>query len=352
MKSRIVAGNRPKAVVVAIVAIGSVCAGVYTAYEFRRSERGEEVLASRPADEPLSEHIGDANLAPAAAERAEAPPAGTSSPTRRADRPRDDQPVDEAARAANADPPPHLQPEHGGRGEGPITATGPATSRQGLNARRPVESLPDAEPGFGSASEQAASTPSAEAPAPAEPTEPAAPARVTTVSVPSGTILGMRVAGRIGSKLSKPGDSFQGVLTNALPYEDGSIPAGSAVHGTVIEASPSGRIKGRALISLELREIEFQGSRHSLRTDTVTIEAASTTARDAKRVGIGAGLGAIAGGLLGGKSGAAKGAAVGGASGGVGVLLTKGREVELDSENLIYFELRDELVLEIGGDRP
>ena len=162
----------------------------------------------------------------------------------------------------------------------------------------------------------------------------------------------MRVAGRIGSKLSKPGDSFQGVLTNALPYEDGSIPAGSAVHGTVIEASPSGRIKGRALISLELREIEFQGSRHSLRTDTVTIEAASTTARDAKGVGIGAGLGAIAGGLLGGKSGAAKGAAVGGASGGVGVLLTKGREVELDSENLIYFELRDEFVLEIGGDRP
>lgn len=346
MKSRIVAGNRTKAVVVAIVAIGSVCAGVYTAYEFRRSERGERVLASRPADEPLREHIGDANLAPAAAERAEAPPAGTSSPTRRADRPRDDQPVDEAARAANADPPPHLQPEHGGRGEGPITAAGPATSRQGLNARRPVESPPDAEPGFGSASEQAASTPSAEAPAPAE------PARVTTVSVPSGTILGMRVAGRIGSKLSKPGDSFQGVLTNALPYEDGSIPAGSAVHGTVIEASPSGRIKGRALISLELREIEFQGSRHSLRTDTVTIEAASTTARDAKGVGIGAGLGAIAGGLLGGKSGAAKGAAVGGASGGVGVLLTKGREVELDSENLIYFELRDELVLEIGGDRP
>ena len=352
MKSRIVAGNRPKAVVVAIVAIGSVCAGVYTAYEFRRSERGEGVLNPKAADEPLRKNTGDANSAPEGAERAEAPPAGTSSPARRADRPRDIQPVEEAARSANADPQQHTQPEQGGRGEEPITSAESATSRRGPNAHRPVGSPPVAERGFGSASEQAASTPSAEAPAPAEPTEPAAPARVTTVSVPNGTILGMRLAGRIGSKLSKPGDSFQGVLTDALPYEGGSIPTGSAVHGRVIEASPSGRIKGRALISFELREIEFQGSRHSLRTDTVTIEAESTTARDAKRVGIGAGLGAIAGGLLGGKSGAAKGAAVGGASGGVGVLLTKGREVELDAENPIHFELRDELVLEISGDRP
>ena len=131
MKSRIVAGNRPKAVVVAIVAIGSVCAGVYTAYEFRRSERGEEVLNPKAADEPLRKNTGDANSAPEGAERAEAPPAGTSSPARRADRPRDIQPVEEAARSANADPPQHTQPEQGGRGEEPITAAGPATSRRG-----------------------------------------------------------------------------------------------------------------------------------------------------------------------------------------------------------------------------
>ncbi|MDE0125493.1 MAG: hypothetical protein OXN97_13045 [Bryobacterales bacterium] len=161
----------------------------------------------------------------------------------------------------------------------------------------------------------------------------------------------MRPAGRIGSKLSEPGDSFQGVLTNALPYEGGSISTGSAVHGTVIEASPSGRVEGHALISLELQEIEFQGSRHALRTDIVTLEAEATRARDAKRVGIGAGLGAVAGGLLGGKSGAAKGAAIGSASGGVVVLLTKGREVQLYAESLIYLELLDELVLEISSKR-
>ena len=99
---------------------------------------------------------------------------------------------------------------------------------------------------------------------------------------------------------------------------------------------------------MELREVEFQGRRHVLKTDTVFMEAQATKKQDAKRVAIGTGVGGIVGGLLGGKKGIAKGAAIGGSAGGVGVFVTKGREVELSEESPIYFTLRDDLELQVS----
>lgn len=103
-------------------------------------------------------------------------------------------------------------------------------------------------------------------------------------------------------------------------------------------------------MSMELREIEFQGRRHGLETEAVVIEAQATKKQDAKKVAIGAGAGSIVGGLLGGRKGLGQGAAIGGSAGAAVVLATKGQEVELSEESRIDFTLRESLELHVAPD--
>ncbi len=158
----------------------------------------------------------------------------------------------------------------------------------------------------------------------------------------------VRPAEQITSGRSKPGDHFRGQLAHPLQFHGGAVPAGSAVVGNVIAARPSGRVKGRAQLSLDLREIEFEGGWHALETDAVYIEAQGSMQRDTKTVAIGTAVGGVVGGLLGGKGGVAKGAAVGATAGTAGVLATKGLEVEIDAESVLYFTLRNNLELQVG----
>src|SRR5215472_6643374 len=64
----------------------------------------------------------------------------------------------------------------------------------------------------------------------------------TSVTVPAGKVLTVRLADELGSKISQPGQTFGGTL--AKPVEvDGEvvIPAGARVEGEVVDAKPMGR---------------------------------------------------------------------------------------------------------------
>jgi outer membrane lipoprotein SlyB len=99
----------------------------------------------------------------------------------------------------------------------------------------------------------------------------------------------------------------------------------------VVEASPAGKVKGRALIALRFNRVVVADTPYTIRTARISREAEATKGEDAKKVGIGAGAGAVIGAIAGGKKGAAIGTAVGAGAGGGAVLATKGKEVSLAS---------------------
>jgi hypothetical protein len=127
------------------------------------------------------------------------------------------------------------------------------------------------------------------------------------------------------------------------------IPRGTIVVGRLTEVDPSGRIKGRARMSLTLSEVALAGQPYPIRTNTLSLEADSTKKRDAAKVGGGAALGAIIGAIAGGGKGAAIGAAAGGAAGAGTVLATRGKDLELEAEQRFAFQLENDVRVRTGG---
>ena len=155
-----------------------------------------------------------------------------------------------------------------------------------------------------------------------------------------GTEISIRLAHPLSSALNNAGDHFRAHVTVPLVLSDGSrIPAGSVAVGEVLEAQPAKRVAGHARLSVILRRLEFEGTQYPIATEPVVVEADGSKNRAVGKIGIAAGIGAIIGGVLDGEQGAARGAAIGGAAGGAGVLIAKGKEVELDSEHSIRFRV-------------
>lgn len=178
-------------------------------------------------------------------------------------------------------------------------------------------------------------------------TPPSAP-RPINVTLPAGTVVEVRLDSALSSTRNEPGDRFEAVLDSDLAV-DGKIVAsrGSRVIGKLPQVVPSGRVEGRAHMSLALAEIEIGEKTYPIETNTIVIEAEGTAGRDAKAVGGAAGLGALIGGLAGGKKGAAIGAAVGGGGATAAVLVTKGKEVELEPEQKFSFRLEKQIELPV-----
>lgn len=166
--------------------------------------------------------------------------------------------------------------------------------------------------------------------------------------IPAGTHVLLRMVNSVSTKTAKSGDQIY--LQTASPIAaDGLmlVPPGTYVQGTVAEAKRSGRVKGRAEISLRLETMTFSSGkayRIEPHVDSVaageheqkvsdsegTIKQGGSKLEDAGRIAVFAGTGAAIGGLatrtvrdagIGGGIGSAVGLAT--------VLLTRGKEVEL-----------------------
>lgn len=154
--------------------------------------------------------------------------------------------------------------------------------------------------------------------------------------VPNGTQIRATLRNEINTRASQVGDRFQMEVVSPSQYR------GAVIEGRVATAEGSGRVSGRANVSLEFDTIRmrngstyrFAGMIDSVRAangDTVTVNNEGTvrdnnqTTKTATRAGIGAALGALIGAIAGGGSGAAVGAAVG-AGAGAGTVLIQGRD--------------------------
>jgi len=209
----------------------------------------------------------------------------------------------------------------------------------------PAESPTAAAPKVAPAAAPAPAPVPAPAPAAAAPARPK-PSVPTTVQVPEGTELTVVLIDSISTGKNQAGDQFMASLADPIVVEGRTVVArGTKVQGRIVDAEGSGRVKGKANIRLVLTSIMDAGKTYPIVTKPFVAEAESSTKRDAGLIAGGAGLGAAIGAIAGGKGGAAKGAIIGGAAGTGGVLATKGKEVEFDSETKLKFTLEKEAQL-------
>jgi len=145
------------------------------------------------------------------------------------------------------------------------------------------------------ATAQPGAAPAAETPAP--PAAAPDPAPSAGVVIPRGTLLRVRVDEALSTRRNFRGDRFTAALTEPVIVDgENVLPSGTRLAGHVLISKPSGRLKGRALLELELDSFERYGHRYSITTTAAARVSGRHKTRNILAIGGGAGSGAIAGG--------------------------------------------------------
>jgi outer membrane lipoprotein SlyB len=158
--------------------------------------------------------------------------------------------------------------------------------------------------------------------------------------LPAGTILRVRLYNAIDTSHTRNGDSFIASLSAPITVDEKTVlPKGTVVRGTVRHAASSGRLKGRASVTLTLDRMEWNGAEVSIDTNSVTLTSADHKKRNLAWIGGSSAAGALIGGLLGGGKGALLGAGAGGGAGVATAAATGKRQVRIPAESLLTFRL-------------
>ena len=171
------------------------------------------------------------------------------------------------------------------------------------------------------------------------------PAPVSLVA-PAGSVLRVRLDQALDTSRSRSGDRFSGELDSPVFANGRQVLAkGTIVHGHVVNAHPSGRFKGRAILSLTLDSCDFHGREIGLSVTSVTRVSDRHRKRNWTWIGGTSGTGALVGGLVAGPIGMLAGAGSGAAVGTVGAVVTGKKQVHMPAESLAGFTLRNPLVI-------
>jgi hypothetical protein len=207
-------------------------------------------------------------------------------------------------------------------------------------APAPVERSPE-QPGYPSYSQQSANRP----PVPQQ------PYRVQqqpgqSVTIPTGTMLRVRLNQAMDSRHTQPGATFDGVVLNdVLANGMVAIPRGALVQGYVADAQPGGDLRGRGGIALQLSQVTLEGHPYPLATEAWSHQGYDKTGQTAgTTIGMGA-VGATIGAIAGGGPGALLGAGIGAVAGlGVSSASRQG-EASIPSEAIVSFRLTQQAAL-------
>jgi hypothetical protein len=175
---------------------------------------------------------------------------------------------------------------------------------------------------------------------------------VREITIPAGTHLPITLDTTVGSDISHVEESVAAHLTTPIVVHGQTVlAAGSRVSGSVIDATRSGRVNGRAHVAIRFDSVSPAGpaesGRYRIETAAVGRTAESTKKKDAMMIGAPAAGGALIGGLAGGGKGALIGAAVGGGAGTAVVLSTRGDEVRLTKGSALTLRLSEPLTVKV-----
>jgi hypothetical protein len=162
----------------------------------------------------------------------------------------------------------------------------------------------------------------------------------TTVTIPEGQTLLIRMIDGVDSRDNAVGDGFHASLETDIVVDNILVARrGSDIYGRLSFAKEAGHLSGSSELQLELTRLLIDGREFPITTGEYTVRGKGRGGDTAKKVGTGAVAGAIIGAIAGGGQGAAIGAGVGSAAGAGVQLATRGREVRVPSETLLEFRL-------------
>lgn len=153
-----------------------------------------------------------------------------------------------------------------------------------------------------------------------------------TVTLPAGTQLQVRMVDGVDSYKDQSGKRFTGTLESNLSANGVTLaPAGTTVHGQVVQAEQARRLAGQSELSLVLTDLVLNGQAKPLSTAPVTMSGQAEGRQTLRRGAAGAAIGGIAGG--------GEGAGIGAAAGAGSAGLKKGQAVIIPSGTLLQFTL-------------
>jgi len=254
-----------------------------------------------------------------------------------------------APAAASAEPAPVPAPDAPAAAPEPAPAPAPAESKPSASRRRSHraggQGQQDNAAQAGNMNQPADASEASSAPAPpaeaAAPPPPAPPPAPAAVTVPSGTVVSVRLVDTIDSATAQNGDVFHATLDAPLVVDGAVIvPAHYPVAGHVVTAQSSGKFAGQALLVLQLDRLKVGDNSYTIQTDQFSQKTGSRGRNTAEKVGAGAVAGAILGGIFGGGRGAAIGTAAGAGAGGGVQAASKRPDIRLSSEKQLAFTLQ------------
>ena len=161
-------------------------------------------------------------------------------------------------------------------------------------------------------------------------------------TIPSGTVLSIRMVDSVDSERDYVGQTFKASLDEPVLDPGGRtlVPRGADVMVKLVDDVQSGKIEGRTVLTLDIVSLRVDGRDVDVDTTSITEQSSSRTARSGKVIGGTAALGAIIGAIAGGGKGAAIGAGAGAGAGTVAQVATKGQRVRIPSETRLTFTLQ------------
>ena len=167
-----------------------------------------------------------------------------------------------------------------------------------------------------------------------------AQAAVTTITVPAGTVILVKMDQTIVTGRNKAGERFTATLEADI-VADGFLLAtrGTKFYGKIVESRKAGRLAGKASLQLTLTDVMIDNQLRPLITDSFGIEGERSGVL--KKMAVGAAVGGIAAG----SSGLNEGAAVGLAS----AAMTPGHQIQLPKGALIEFRLQNQRTISISN---
>ena len=161
------------------------------------------------------------------------------------------------------------------------------------------------------------------------------------VQIPSGTTIVVRMIDPVNSERDPTGATFRASVDEPVVVNGQTIiPRDADAVVKLVQAQQSGRMTGKASLTLALQQVLVNGRMRDTYTEAVTQTSGSKGKKSAAEAGGGAALGAIIGALAGGGRGAAIGAVGGGAAGAGVAVVTGGEKVKIPSETRLTFTLQ------------
>jgi hypothetical protein len=216
----------------------------------------------------------------------------------------------------------------------------PANGQQAPPAATPAQTTPP--PAQATPPPAETTPPPAATAAPVAAAVPPPPPKPTSYTIPAGTHIHVRVGSTISSKNAHVGDRFDGTLTSPIVVHGHTVVhSGAAVSGRVVDANAQGRIKGGAVLGIQLDSVNVGGRTVPITTDAYAQQEKGKGKRSAGFIGGGAGLGALVGGLAGGGKGALIGGVVGAGAGTAGTAFTGNKQIVIPAETVLTFTLQN-----------